>query len=194
MMCRLLAGIENPPDQENFLLDRGPQITTAYDRRTIRRHPETLDARFDPSQVTHPIERINDLQGRSKLFVEVAGRAGDVNASGNSAFPILYSFHNASCLIAFGTFNALGSVHHLGTIGGLGYFRHGVISSSTGFAAGTQFFSNLVPAWNAFGGTNRRALLVSMLHDPVKIESHRSLLFAGSAGMELDASPPGLKP
>jgi len=48
MMCRLLAGIENPPDQENFLLDRGPQTTTAYDRRTIRRHSETLDARFDP--------------------------------------------------------------------------------------------------------------------------------------------------
>ena len=113
------------------------------------------------------------MQGRSKLFVEVTGRAGDVNASGNSAFPILYSFHNASCLTAFGTFNALGSVHHLGTIGGFGYFRHGVISSSTGFAAGTQFFSNLVPAWNAFGGTNRRALLVSMLHDPVRIESHR---------------------
>jgi hypothetical protein len=81
-----------------------------------------------------------------KLFVEIAGRARDVNASGNSTLPILYSFHNASCLVAFGTFNALGSVHHLRTVGGLGYFRHGVISSSTGLAVGTQPLSNLVPA------------------------------------------------
>jgi hypothetical protein len=187
------AGLFYPLASENFTPDGARKITAAYDRRTIRRHPATLEARFDPRKWLILLEN-NDLQDRSKLFVEVAGRAGDVNASGNSAFPILYSFHNASCFIAFGTFNALGSVHHLGTIGGLGYFRHGVISSSTGFAAGTQFFSNLVPAWNAFGGTNRRALLVSMLHDPVRIESHGGLLFAWSAGMELDARPPWLKP
>jgi hypothetical protein len=129
------------------------------------------------------------LQDGSKLFVEVAGRAGDVNSSGNSAFPILYSFHNASCFIAFGTFNALGSVHHLGTIGGFGYFRHGVISSSTGFAAGTQFFSNLVPAWNAFGGTNRRALLVSMLHDPVRQAQIECRAYGAQIILGIDPQP-----
>ena len=61
-----------------------------------------------------------------KLLVKITGRAGDVNASGNSALPILYSFHNASCLVAFGTLNALGSVHHLRTVGGFGYFCHGL--------------------------------------------------------------------
>jgi hypothetical protein len=59
-----------------------------------------------------------------ELLVEVASRTGDVNPAGNSAFPILHSFHNASCLIAFRTFNALGSIHHLRAVGGLGYFCH----------------------------------------------------------------------
>jgi hypothetical protein len=61
-----------------------------------------------------------------KFFVKLAGRAGDVNASGNSTLPILYSFHNARCFTAFRTFNALGSVYHFRTIGGLGYFCHGL--------------------------------------------------------------------
>src|ERR1700733_13312847 len=40
-----------------------------------------------------------------ELLVEVAGRTGNVNASGNSAFPIFYPFNNAGRLGAFRTFN-----------------------------------------------------------------------------------------
>jgi hypothetical protein len=67
-----------------------------------------------------------------ELLVEVAGRAGNVNASRNSAFPIFYSFDNAGRLGAFGTFNPFGSVHHFGPVGGLSYFCHKSIPLLTG--------------------------------------------------------------
>jgi hypothetical protein len=67
-----------------------------------------------------------------ELLVEVAGRAGNVNASGNSAFPIFYPFDNAGRLGAFRTFNPFGSVHHFGPVGGLSYFCHKSIPLLTG--------------------------------------------------------------
>jgi hypothetical protein len=74
-----------------------------------------------------------------KLFVEVAGGAGNVNAAGNSPFAILHPLHDTRSFIALWAFHTFGGVHHFGTVCGLGYLCHGSILLWAGLLPGTQF-------------------------------------------------------
>ena len=60
----------------------------------------------------------------SKLLVKFAGRAGNENAAGNAAFPILHPFGNTRGLAALGAVGALGGVHYFLAVCGLGDFGH----------------------------------------------------------------------
>ena len=59
-----------------------------------------------------------------ELLVEIADGTGDVDSARNAAFPILHPFHNAGCLVAFGTLDTLCGVNNFRTIGGLRYLGH----------------------------------------------------------------------
>src|ERR1700761_986852 len=67
----------------------------------------------------------------SKLFVEVAGGAGDVYAAGDAALAVLDPLHDAGGLAALGTIGALGRVHYLLAVCCLGDFSHGNSVSSS---------------------------------------------------------------
>ena len=59
-----------------------------------------------------------------ELFEELAGRAGDVDSAGGSAFAVLDALYDASGLGALGAIGALVSIHDLLTVAGLGNLRH----------------------------------------------------------------------
>lgn len=87
-----------------------------------------------------------------QLLVEVASGAGDVNAAGNSALPILYPLHNSGGLAAFGTIGALGRIH-LGTVSGFGNLGH----SSYSLHEETRILARLAIVAEPAGGQSREA-------------------------------------
>jgi hypothetical protein len=60
-----------------------------------------------------------------ELFVELAGRAGDINSARDASFAVFDALHNAGGLAALRTIRALGRVHNFLAICCLGNLGHG---------------------------------------------------------------------
>jgi hypothetical protein len=65
-----------------------------------------------------------------KLFVEIAGGAGDVYAARDAALAVFDPLDDAGGLVALGTIGALGRVHYLLAVCCLGDLSHGNSVSS----------------------------------------------------------------
>jgi len=64
-----------------------------------------------------------------KLFIELAGGAGNEDPPGDAALPVFYPLYDTRRLAALGTIRALGCVHHLLTVCCLrNLCRHSLIS------------------------------------------------------------------
>ena len=64
------------------------------------------------------------LRFELKLFVEITGRAGNINPSRNATLAILDPLDDASWLLALGAVRALGGVHFFFAVGGFGNLSH----------------------------------------------------------------------
>lgn len=66
----------------------------------------------------------SQIRSRLEFFEELARRAGDINSTRNSAFPILHALNDAGWFRALRTIRALVRIHDLFTVAGLGNLRH----------------------------------------------------------------------
>ena len=92
---------------------------------------------------------------RSKLrllqaFEEIAGRAGDVDATGRAALAILHALYDACRLAALRAVGALGGVHCFLAVTGFGNLCHDVVPPLA--APSVRLFGIVIREWAAFAG------------------------------------------
>jgi hypothetical protein len=70
--------------------------------------------------------RLENLNLHLKFFVEIAGRAGDIDPTGDPTLAILYALDDAGGLAALWTVGGFRRVHYLLAITCFGNFGHGL--------------------------------------------------------------------